>query len=195
MSRCPGLVLTAAPLSAAVLLVAATSSATAQQQPAPRQSRAGVGYGFDAPAGTPLTPHGRGGAGMIPPVERQYDAARRAGGGEGGGSIALLRAADRALEGGDTGLANEYLERAATALLNQPGVEAGPAGVRSVGPGYHINEARAALARHDLGAARRGIREAAAAVRRADGDATASGADALPAAPPTLGGGGGAGVR
>ena len=154
------------PATLAVMLLLAMP-ATAQQP-----GRAGSGYGFEPPGGTPLTPHGQGGAGGIPPVERQYDAARQAGPDAAAGPVGLLSSADRALAGNDTGTANELLERAATALLNQPGIEAGPEGVRSIGPGRDINEARAALARNDVPAARRSIQEALAGIRRADGAGT-----------------------
>ena len=123
------------------------------------------------PRGGDLTPHGQGGAGAIPPVEGQKDAARMAGiTPPASRSAEILRDADRALGESNPGLANELLERAATALLNQPGVEARPDGVRSVGPGAAINAAREALARNDLPAARARIADAQAAIRRADGE-------------------------
>ena len=183
MRRQPRLTATAL---GALLLLAAAPMAGAQQRPLQGGGSAGSGYGFDPSAGTPLTPHGQGGAGLIPPVERQYEAARQAG---GGSSVELLRSADRALESSNPGLANEQLERAATALLNQPGIEAGRDGVRSIGPGQAINEARAALARNDIPAARRSIREALAAIRQADGT-TGTGARPAPQAQ-----GGSAGAR
>lgn len=160
---------------AAALLLAVAVPAAAQTR-----GEAGSRYGFDAPAGTPLTPHGQGGAGAIPPVEGQYDAAWQAGAATGG-SIDLLRAADRALEANNPGVANEHLERAATALLNQPGIEARPEGVRSIGPGRAINEARAALAKDDVAAARRSIQAAMAAIRRADGGQSSGAEAAVPA--------------
>ena len=112
------------PATLAILLLLAMAIPATAQQP----GRAGSGYGFEPPGGTPLTPHGQGGAGGIPPVERQYDAARQAGPDAAAGPVGLLGSADRALAGNDTGTANELLERAATALLNQPGIEAGPEG-------------------------------------------------------------------
>ena len=151
-------------------LASADVAALAQQdRGASDRGGAGAGYGFDPSAGTPLTPHGEGGAGMIPPVERQYGAARQAGETMPSNSTHLLRRAAAALEGNDPGLANELLERASTALLNQPGVEAGREGVRSVGPGRAINEARAALAANDIPNAKRSVEAGLAAIRHADG--------------------------
>lgn len=156
----------------AALLVAAPG-ALAQQAGSDLGRPGGAGYGFTPPPGTPLTPHTEGGAGLIPPVGQQYDAARRA------EAIsrdvdALLRQADSAMARGNFALANEHLERAETELLNREAIAGGmtPQGSELQ---RQIAEARQALRNRDRAAAQQHVRLAMDMAARDAGAATGAG--------------------
>ncbi len=130
-------------------LFAAAPMALAQQQ-----GHSGKDYGFNPPPGTPMTPGNQGAEGLIPPVAGQYQAARRAESNASHQVDGLLRQADAALSRGNAGLANEYLERAETALLN---TDNGPSRTGAQG---EISAARQALMSRDRQGALQHIRTA-----------------------------------
>lgn len=178
-------------------LLAAAPAALAQQGGSTTYrsgSGPGAGYGYTPPPGTPVTPHGQGGAGLVPPVEQQYGAARRAGPAADRDVDSLLRQADAALSRGRYGMANEYLERAETATLNR---EALGGGTDATAPRSalqrQIDQARQALMNRDRAAAREHVRQAMAmADSDTGGMATDSSSGAATRMAPSQGGGGAA---
>jgi hypothetical protein len=169
-------------------LLAAAPAALAQQHGS-AGGRAGAGYGFDAPPGTPLTPDNQGGAGLIPPVGQQYQAARRAESSATDDAAQFLHQADAALARGNAGLANEYMERAETAVLNRDAMAGGAdAPTRNADLLRQISEARQALMNRDRAEARQNLRMAMDMTGRDSGMmATGAGASTMP----MQGGGGG----
>jgi len=106
-------------LAGANLLTVGTALAQSASMPAP--ANRGSGYGYTPPAGMPITPHGQGGTGAIPPVERQIQAAKSVQQDQAARETSvLLRQADQALKQRQVAKANELLERAQTTLLNRP---------------------------------------------------------------------------
>jgi hypothetical protein len=158
-----------------ILLATTMGAALLVAVPVMAQTRdsAGAGYGFTPPPGTPVTPDNQGGAGLIPPVGQQYGAARRVQSADVPREIGpLLRQAEMALSRGNAGVANEYLERAETTLLNRQSVAGpGPQASRLHG---QINEARQALMNRDRAEALRDIRMAMGMVNEGG---TATGGD------------------
>lgn len=139
-------------LAGATLLTAGTALAQSASMPAPANS--GSGYGYTPPAGTPVTPHGQGGTGAIPPIERQIQAAKSVQQDQAGRQTSvLLRQADQALKQRKVAKANELLERAQTTLLNRPqGDGAAPSDLAS-----KIGDARQSLVAGDMSEAHQRI--------------------------------------
>lgn len=157
------------------LLATAMGAVLLAAAPVMAQPRGGAGsdhHGFTPPPGPSVTPHGHGGAGMIPPVGRQHDAARRVQSDSVSRDVGnLLRQAEMSLSRGNAGMANEYLERAETTLLNR---EPGPGAERSRLHGQ-ISEARQALMHRDRNEAMRHVRMAMGMVN--DPDMATGGSD------------------
>lgn len=66
-----------------------------------------------------MTPHGQGGRGVIPPIDQQNRSAASVQQSDVGLQLAgLLQQADRALQQGRIGVANELIERGETTVLN-----------------------------------------------------------------------------
>lgn len=111
-------------------------------------------YGYQPPAGTPVTPHGQGGFGAIPPIEQQNRAAAAVQGSSAGQGVEpLLHQADAALQRRNFGVANELLERAQTVAMNTAAAGGGSPGSLTSA----IGEARRAVVDGHVPAARERI--------------------------------------
>ncbi len=139
---------------AAIGTVSLASLPAHSQQAAPYNPGTGGTYGYTPPVGTPVTPHGQGGYGAIPPIERQNqeaakveaEAIRRQ-------AEPLLTQADKALQRRKFGVANELLERAQTVAMNTGGNSSGTLGNMASA----VQEARMATVNGNAAAARQRI--------------------------------------
>lgn len=138
----------------AIGTVLLTSLPAHSQQTAPYNPGTGGTYGYTPPTGTPVTPHGQGGYGAIPPTERQNQSAA----GIDAEAIhrqaePLLIQADKALQRRNFDAANELLERAQTVAMNTGGNTGGTLGSMASA----IQEARMATVNGDAATAQHRI--------------------------------------
>ena len=142
-------------LAISVIGTASLVSLPAQsQQAAPYNPGTGSTYGYTPPKGTPVTPHGQGGYGTVPPIEQQnQDAAKIEAEAIRRQAEPLLTQADKALQRRNFGVANELLERAQTVAMNTGGSSSGTLGNMASA----IQEARMATVNGDAAAARQRI--------------------------------------
>jgi hypothetical protein len=135
-------------------LMLSTALGAALLLAAPASAQHTYTYGFQPPPGTPLEGGEPRDRGLIPPVAQQYQAARQAQDTEN--IQQMLRRAQDALERNNFGLANEYLERAETSVLNRRfTMRQGGMDPRDSDTAEAISEARRALWNRDLDRARR----------------------------------------
>jgi hypothetical protein len=135
-------------------LMLSTALGAALLLAAPASAQHTYTYGFQPPPGTPLEGGEPRDRGLIPPVAQQYQAARQAQDTEN--IQQMLRQAQSALERNNFGLANEYLERAETSVLNRRfTMRQGGMDPRDSDTAEAISEARRALWNRDIDRARR----------------------------------------
>lgn len=142
----------AALLGAALLTAPPVLAQQSTSPPMPYNPDKGGHYGYEPPAGTPVTPGSQDSQGTIPPVAQQNRSAEEVQGSPIRREVEpLLHQADAALRRRNFGVANELLERAQTAAMNADAYHA---------PGslaFAVAEARSAMVDRDVPLARRRI--------------------------------------
>lgn len=146
-------ILASAALLGTALLTGQPVSAQQSTNPSvPYNPDKGGHYGYEPPAGTPVTPGSQGSQGTIPPVAQQNRSAEEVQGSTIRREVEpLLHQADAALRKRNFGVANELLERAQTAAMNADAYHA-PGSLASA-----VAEARSAMVDRDVPLARRRI--------------------------------------